>query len=501
MGDSLNDTQSESLPIVLAAVPVAIGILVLFGWVFGLPLLTTFMPEHSATQPLSAVLILLAAFALQAWSAFRHLLISRLLAGLCLSLSLVALLMQGATIGFGIDQLFFSPTVRQQANYAYPGWPSVPTACAFAVLAAAILSVPFRQRWVGFFCSAASTIGVIITLVSLLGHLFGLTEVTAALGFTQMALPTTLGVGALSIAILVLRDDAGWMRLLSGTSVGATVGRWLLPVIVIVPVAVAWLAVIGAQSGLYSASFTAILITVTTVVLLGAFTVWGAAQLNELEGVRRTANDLRRSEAALRIAEERQRMLANELHHRVKNSLTVVQAIAHQTFKQPADIDRAKALFADRLRSLAGAHDLLMSEEAGGSSLRDVIRRSIEGGCGFDAERTRLSGPDVHLSSRQTLALSMIVHELCTNAVKYGALSNDRGTITVSWDIQPSAAGKNLKWIWQEAGGPAVQPRERKGFGSKLIERIMSADLNGAATMEFAPAGLRCRVEAPLDAA
>lgn len=194
-------------------------------------------------------------------------------------------------------------------------------------------------------------------------------------------------------------------------------------------------------------------------------------------------------------------MLASELHHRVKNSLTVVQAIAHQTFKQPADIDQAKALFADRLRSLAGAHDLLMSEEAGGSSLRDVIRRSIEGSCGFDVERTRLSGPDVHLSSRQTLALSMIVHELCTNAVKYGALSNDRGTITISWDIQPSAAGKYLEWIWQEDGGPAVQPRERKGFGSKLIERIMSADLNGAATMEFAPAGVRCRVEALLAAA
>lgn len=501
MGASLKRAGLASLPSLLASIPLVIGVLVLVGWATMLPTLTTFMPGHSATQPLSALLLMFGGSALLAWSALGSLWISRALAGLCLLLSLAAMVLQGPDSGLVMDPLLLGSAVRQQAGYAHPGWPSLPTASALAALASAILAVPLRHRLAGLFCSVASTIGAIITLISLMSHLFGLTGVTGTLGFTQMALPTTFGVGAISAAILMLRQDAGWVRLLAGPSVGATVGRWLLPAMLIVPVSVAWLAYTGGNAGLYSPTFTLILITVTTVVLLGAFTLWGAAQLNELEGVRKAADDLRRSEAALRLAEERQRVLANELHHRVKNTLTVVQAIALQTFKQPDELEKAKTLFSDRLRSLAGAHDLLMSQEAVGSTLSEVVRRSIEGGCGFDRKRTFLRGPELHLSSRQTLAMSMIVHELCTNAVKYGALSNDKGTITVSWDVRHSPEGGHLTWTWQEAGGPVVKPRERKGFGSKLIEKIMSADLNGIATMEFAPQGLRCSVEAPLNSA
>lgn len=499
MGEIPKHTGPALLPAVLASTSIVIGALVLLGWATGRSWLTTFVPEHSATQPLSALLLVLAGSGLLAWAMFRRLGVAAALAAACLLLSLLIMLQHGGHGLLDLDEFLFPHVVRQQSAYLNPGRPSLPTVCAFAALSLAIIAVPVRHRMAGLFCSAASTIGIVITLISLLGHLFGLTGVTGALGFTQMALPTTLGVGALSIAILAIRQEAGWVSLLVGPSVGATVGRWLLPTIMVVPILVASLAFTGGQAGLYSTTFRMILITTTTVVLLGAFTLWGAAQLDQLEGVRKAADDLRRSEAALRLAEEQQRVLANELHHRVKNTITVVQAIAHQTFKQPVDLTEAKGVFDDRLRSLAGAHDLLVRQDAGGSSLSDVVRRSIEGGCGYDPDRVFLNGPDIVLASRQTLAMSMIVHELCTNAVKYGALSNDRGTVTVSWQVQPLAEGSQLTWLWQEADGPAVTPRERSGFGSKLIERILAADLNGAATMEFAVDGLRCQILASLN--
>jgi two-component sensor histidine kinase len=116
----------------------------------------------------------------------------------------------------------------------------------------------------------------------------------------------------------------------------------------------------------------------------------------------------------------------------------------------------------------------------------------------YDAERYKLDGPDVGLAPAEALALGLLFHELATNAAKYGALSDAAGCVSVSWSLAESDAGPCLALEWVEQGGPPVTPPSRRGFGSRLIERSLKGELKGEAHLDFAPDGLRCRVELPL---
>jgi len=181
-------------------------------------------------------------------------------------------------------------------------------------------------------------------------------------------------------------------------------------------------------------------------------------------------------------------LLIEELNHRVKNTLAVLQSIATQTFRSASRAEREK--FEGRLGALAEAHNLLSQSKWQSSELQDVVTRVLQPYRLNNPDRVRMFGPRVPLSPRLAVVLAMILHEIATNAAKYGSLSNDTGTVTLDWEIIEESNGRKLRLIWTEAGGPHVTAPVQRGFGSRLIERSTRDQLGGEATVDFLPRGV-----------
>ena len=197
-------------------------------------------------------------------------------------------------------------------------------------------------------------------------------------------------------------------------------------------------------------------------------------------------------------AERLQRMLMGELKHRVKYVLATVQAIARQTFGHAGG--EATATFNARLRSLAAAHDLLTRANWEGAELSAIIGEVLGA---YPAERFDLSGLRLVLPARSVMAIALALHELATNAAKYGALSEPEGRISVSWAVGgagPEAGAPGFGLRWQERGGPRVVAPARRGFGSRLIEDVLAVELGGKVQLAYEPEGVVCIISAPLDA-
>ncbi|MBS0362857.1 MAG: PAS domain-containing protein [Proteobacteria bacterium] len=197
------------------------------------------------------------------------------------------------------------------------------------------------------------------------------------------------------------------------------------------------------------------------------------------------------------LGDRQQKLLLDELNHRVKNTLSTVQAIADQTLRTNADPVAFRDAFESRLMALSATHNLLTATNWVSADLRDVAHLEFRP---YGAERYRLTGPSVALSSAQALALGLLFHELATNAAKYGALSSPDGCVEVDWRLRKRRGGADLEIDWEERDGPAVATPTRHGFGSRLIERSLQGQLGGEASLTYAPAGLRCRIRLPLRA-
>jgi PAS domain S-box-containing protein len=198
-----------------------------------------------------------------------------------------------------------------------------------------------------------------------------------------------------------------------------------------------------------------------------------------------------------RRAQVHQQLLIDELNHRVKNTLAIVQGIAQQTFKDGVDAAKVRPVFEGRLHALSAAHNLLTREHWTAVSLARVIGDAVaphDGAQGL----FEIAGPDIPIPPKTAISLALAIHELATNAVKHGALSQASGRVAITWQVGADGTGERLRLCWQESGGPLVTTPERRGFGTRMIERGLSAELGGKATIEFAPAGLQCRVDAPL---
>jgi two-component sensor histidine kinase len=199
----------------------------------------------------------------------------------------------------------------------------------------------------------------------------------------------------------------------------------------------------------------------------------------------------------IKRSEEHQRLLINELNHRVKNTLATVQSIAGQTLRNAPTMEEAKTALEGRLLALSRAHDVLTRENWEGAELREIAAQALEPYSNCAEDRLHLSGPKVRLPPRMALALAMVLQELATNAVKYGALSNATGEVRVTWWVAGGSRGR-LGLHWEESGGPPVQAPVRRGFGTRLIERSLAHDLDGAVRIEFAATGVTCTVDAPI---
>jgi PAS domain S-box-containing protein len=195
-------------------------------------------------------------------------------------------------------------------------------------------------------------------------------------------------------------------------------------------------------------------------------------------------------------ARQQRELLINELNHRVKNTLATVQSVAAQTLKGSTVPAAIKGSLESRLISMAGAHDVLTQQNWEGADLRNIVEKALSPfmapGREFDVD-----GPDIRLLPKSALAVAMAVHELATNAAKYGALSNGSGRISVHWTIA-ELDEPHLQIIWTEAGGPKVAAPSSKGFGSRLIERGLAGQLGGEAVIDYRETGVVCRIMAPL---
>lgn len=197
-------------------------------------------------------------------------------------------------------------------------------------------------------------------------------------------------------------------------------------------------------------------------------------------------------------ADEQRVLLINELNHRVKNTLATVQSLAMQTMRNTERTTDARSLFESRLMALSRTHDVLTVESWEGAQLREVARRAMEPFASKDG-RVSIKGPDVWLTPKQALAISMALHELATNAAKYGALSNDAGKVRIRWIIAQFNDSGAIELTWTEEGGPPVCEPTRKGFGTRLIQRNLAHDLGGEATIEYRPQGVVSVIRSPIE--
>lgn len=198
--------------------------------------------------------------------------------------------------------------------------------------------------------------------------------------------------------------------------------------------------------------------------------------------------------------EQHLQLLINELNHRVKNSLVMVQSLNRQTFATATDLGDACEKFESRLLALSNAHNVLTRENWHSADILELTRGAAAPYESDDGRRFEVQGESCRLDPRRALALALALHELCSNAVRYGALSVPHGIVRVSWERRRIEGDDWIEWRWQEVGGPTVQSPARHGFGSRLLERGLKHDLGGDVSLAFDPEGVAFRIVMPLRA-
>lgn len=218
----------------------------------------------------------------------------------------------------------------------------------------------------------------------------------------------------------------------------------------------------------------------------------GSAEFHQVgAAIDELLDELAQRQAAQQEAETHRDLLARELDHRIKNLLATVQALARQSFRH-ADMDKAALeAFYGRLSVMADAHKLLTEHHSESAAIEAVVRTAINPFISGDSNRFAVAGPVVELHAKAALSLAMALHELCTNASKYGALSSETGVVHIGWALTES---HKLIITWRETGGPAVTPPSSEGFGSRMIQRALAADMGATVTFDYAVTGLTCTI-------
>jgi two-component sensor histidine kinase len=194
--------------------------------------------------------------------------------------------------------------------------------------------------------------------------------------------------------------------------------------------------------------------------------------------------------------ERLQRVVLEELHHRIKNTLATTMAITSQTLRSAENLEQAGKAIADRLIALGRAHDLLLQTNWESTPLEAIVANAIEPFDGEGGGRFFVQSSDIFVSSTAILPLAMLLNELCTNAVRYGALSTANGHVEISAKVD--ALGEQFRLRWAEKGGPTVVPPTRRSLGSRLIEHSFPSQLQGVAGLSFEPSGVVCVFDIPM---
>lgn len=206
---------------------------------------------------------------------------------------------------------------------------------------------------------------------------------------------------------------------------------------------------------------------------------------------------LERKTEELIEANRHTQFLMHEISHRSKNLLMVIQSIARRTARTAGTMEEFESRFERRLQGLAASHDVLISRNWQGAPVADLVRQQLLPFVEIKSARCEIGGPDVVLTAEAAQAIGLAIHELATNAIKYGALSEHGGKVRISWtfDGEPAATHLSLKWIEQD--GPPVSPPLRRGFGHVVIGEMVERSLNGKVAIDFAPEGMNWRASIP----
>ena len=202
---------------------------------------------------------------------------------------------------------------------------------------------------------------------------------------------------------------------------------------------------------------------------------------------------------AITRAEERQRLLLGELQHRVRNTLGVVRSIARRSAETSVNVEEYASHLDGRLNAFARTQGLVTRDPEGGVDLEYLVVEELLGYNAREGEQLRIAGPPVRLQPKPAETFALAIHELATNAIKYGALSQPSGRLDVSWHFTDGADPTQLLFEWRERGGPPIAPPKRKGFGSELLERTLAFEFKGKTTLAFNPSGLHCTIAIPMN--
>ena len=195
-------------------------------------------------------------------------------------------------------------------------------------------------------------------------------------------------------------------------------------------------------------------------------------------------------------AQARQEVLTRELHHRTKNIFAVVQAVVLRSFSGKQSVEDAKKTVVKRLQSLANTHALLIDKQWQGADIVEVVRTEMSP----YSDRVTIDGPSVILTAQAAQNFALALHELATNAAKYGALSTQDGQVLISWSVSESDTRGRFTFNWQEQGGPTVLPPTAKGFGRVVLEQVMAEFFDPPPQIEFSPTGVSYGLSGPLGA-
>ncbi|MHC2088962.1 HWE histidine kinase domain-containing protein [Methylobacterium sp. CM6244] len=357
-----------------------------------------------------------------------------------------------------------------------------------------LLRLPDHTDWVGkpltpeFWSAVSQSRGKVIDLPGLRGNMRitgiaaatpdDLDAITVAVGLSPEAAFADIDAATQRGVILII------LGALAALLAAFLAGRAFIrrPVQRLLQAASAWrLGDLGARSGLSGPSEFG---------QLGEAFDAMAISLQKHEG------ELRSEISRSHLLQERQTMMLHELNHRVRNTLTTVQSLARQSRRTDETGERLEG----RIISLSKTHDLLSRDDWTGASLRTVLENELAPFLHGSENRFRIDGPDLDLPPRYVLALGMTLHELTTNAAKYGALSDEAGRVDIAWRVATTEGGaRRLVMEWRESGGPAVTVPHRRGFGTRLINGGISHELGGTVHLDFDAAGLSCVMDVPLD--
>jgi two-component sensor histidine kinase len=472
--------QAQRWRLALCAAIVLLGMLVVVGWLAGIEPLKSLAPGLSTMKFNTAAAFVLTGAGI--WLAgYEHRAAksgSIALAAAIVLLAIATLAEYAWQIDLGIDQAIVADTGNLLGS-GHPGRMSILTATAFLALGAAtaLLSIGGTRMPI----AAAHALGSYAAVVSILaaaGYTFG-AEALRGIGFyTYIAVHTAVGLMIAAAAVLLTRAQQGWLQPYVRSPAARSLLVRLLPLSIAAPLLVGLLLLLGAGLGAFNAAYAFALFIPATCLAMVLIALWVAARQRDGELVQlRYENHLR--------------LVAAELNHRVKNTLSIVQSLAHQSWKDPQSMESARAAFEGRLMALSAAHNMLTRENWDEVSIEDVASAALgpHAACGT---RIVIDGPDVVLGPKACVTLAMTFHELATNAVKYGALSAPGGRIGVAWSCE---AGR-LRLTWRERDGPACRPPDREGFGTRMLQRALASELGGTASLSFDPEGLSFAFEA-----